>query len=378
MGVYSFMIHMKGLISILVILLFSSQNIAQNISMVEAELELAHLLSELRNAINDEDKTEKNEIFKAKLETVLHNEQALLYPFSRLTTVGFIDSPDKQMRIINWNVEQDDFSHKYNCFVLHIDKRSKKHYVSELIDNSTVAQIQPSGILTSGEWYGALYYKIIPVKKGRRIIYTVLGWDYYSSLSQVKLIDAIYFTGKNVKIGNPIFKSGKQSKNRIFFEHSKKTTMSLKYETQRERIIFDHLSPESPTMKKFKSFYVPDMTYDAFVLNGNKWVLFEDVIATNKDKTGNKQILYVKNEKTGKVERKEVKMKWENPEDMDAPGGAIEHVAITPETAQESNEKSDELKDNKLKADKRDKRDPSLPTFYYEVKKNKKRIKGHN
>ena len=58
------MIHMKGLISILFFLLFSSQNIAQNISMVEAEIELANLLSELRNAINDEDKNEKNEIVR--------------------------------------------------------------------------------------------------------------------------------------------------------------------------------------------------------------------------------------------------------------------------------------------------------------------------
>ena len=222
--VYSFMNHMKGLISILLFLLISSQNIAQDISVVEAEKELFQLLTELRNAKNDQEKKEKNEIFKTELEKVLQNKEALLYPFSKLTTVGFIDSPDKQMRIINWNVEQDDFSHKYNCYILHIDKRNKKYHVTELIDNSFGIPVQPSGILTSDEWYGALYYKIVPIKKGRKIIYTVLGWDYYSSLSQVKLIDVIYFTGKNVKLGNPIFKSGKQSKNRIFFEHSKQTS----------------------------------------------------------------------------------------------------------------------------------------------------------
>ena len=368
---------MKGFFKILFFLLISSPLVAQDNTMAEDEKELVKLLAELRMAKNDKEKETRNEVFRAKMELVLQNKQALLYPFSKLTTVGFIDSPDNQIRIINWNVEMDDFSHKYNCFILHIDKRSKKYYVSELIDNTEGMQSQPSGILTAQEWYGALYYKIIPVKKGRRTIYTVLGWDYHSSLSQVKLIDAIYFAGKNIKLGNPIFKSEKQSMNRVFFEHSKKTSMSLKYEAERSRIIFDHLSPESPSMKKFRSFYVPDMTYDAFVLSGNKWILNEDVIAINKDNPGNKQVLYIKNEKTGKVEKKEVKMKWENPEDKDAPGGGIEHVAITPETEEERNN-SKVLKNNELKVDKKDKRDPSLPSFYYEVKKNKKRKKGNN
>ena len=73
--------------------------------------------------------------------------------------------------------------------------------------------------------------------------------------------------------------------------------MSLKYESDRERIIFDHLSPESPSMKKFRSFYVPDMSYDAYILEDGKWILNEDVIGVNKGNGEKKQTVYVLNEK---------------------------------------------------------------------------------
>ena len=361
---------MKSLSSILLLVLFSTQAFSQTVDLQAEELKLEGLLNELRAAKNNEEKKIKNNAFKAELTKVLQNEVALLYPFSKLTTVGFIDSPDKQMRIINWNIEQDDFSQEYACFVLHLDK--KKYYVNELVDISFGMPLHPSEIIPSDQWYGALYYKIIPVKKGSKMVYTVLGWDYNSSMSQTKIIDAIYFTGSNVKLGSPIFKIEKETHKRIFYEHSKKVTMSLKYEEDRERIIFDHLSPESPSMAKFKSYYVPDMTYDAFVLEGNKWVLHEDVIGVNSEKETNKSVVYVKNPKTGKVERKEIKTKWINPEDPDAPAGGIEHVAVTPDTEKDIKEVKEE---NEPKVNRKDKRDPSNVSFYDDVKKNKRKAR---
>jgi len=337
---------------------------AKDLSSLEDELVI--LLEVLRNAVDDKAKVEANKVFKDKLEKTILSKEALTYPFSKLSSVGVIDSPDKQMRIINWNVEKDDFSHTYNCFILHYDK--KKYNTTELIDNSFGMPSHPTDILSSTEWYGALYYKIIPVKKGNKTLYTVLGWDHNSSMSQVKLIDVIYFTGKNVKLGSPIFKEGKVTSRRVFFEHSKKTSMSLKYENNRKRIIFDHLSPESPSMKKFRSFYVPDMSYDAFILEGYKWVLNEDVIGVNKA-TQEKQTVLVLNQKTGKLEKKEVKSDWENPSDANNPNVGTEHVAVTPE-------ESEELKNSskpKLKVNKKDKRDPSNPYLQETLGKKKKK-----
>ena len=345
----------------------------QQISFEEDELELMELLEKLRNAQTNSEKDAANKVFKVKLNTVLDQPGSISYPFSKLTTVGFIDSPDKEMRIVNYNIEQDDLSQKYTCFIIHYDKRKKEQFVTELKDVSFGMPTQPTEILTSDQWYGALYYKIIPISKGSKTIYTVLGWDHYGPSSQIKLIDAIYFTGKTVKLGSPIFKIGKETLKRVYFEHSKKTSMALNYEENRKRIIFDHLSPESPNLKNYRSYYVPDMSYDAFELDANKWVLREDVIGTNSGEDPKKQIVYVKDPKTGKVVQKEVKVKWINPEDSNAPGGGYEHVAITPESAKE-NEKENNTS-NQPTVDKNDKRDPSQISFYDDVVKKKKKKK---
>ena len=364
---------MKKLFSIFLLIFIVSPVFGQDIDLAAEEVKLERLLLDLRSAENNQDKKEKNLLLKNEMSRVLQSKEALLYPFSKLTSIGFIDSPDKQMRIVNWNVEQDDFSQTYTAFVIHIDKRRKEQYVTELEDKSFGMPMQPTEIITADNWYGALYYKIIPIKKGSKTIYTLLGWDYNTTLSQMKIIDAIYFTGKTVKLGSPIFKSGKTTEKRVFFEHSKKVTMSLKYEEDRERIIFDHLSPESPSMKKFRSFYVPDMSYDAFKLENGKWILHEDVIGVNKGADPKKQYMYVQDEKTGKVQRKEVKVQWENPEDADAPVNGSSHVAVTPET--EGNEPEQKEDVNLPKVDKRDKRDPSDLSIYGNKKKKKKKSK---
>jgi len=366
---------MKDL-SIIIFILLASLTFGQQTSFIEEEENLLVLLSDLRAAATNKEKDASNKVFKTELSKVLNQPGSLDYPFSKLTTVGFIDSPDKQMRIVNYNIEQDDLSQKYTCFVVYYDKRKKEQFVTELKDNSFGMPTQPTEIISSDEWYGALYYKIIPISKGSKTIYTVLGWDYYGPSSQIKIIDAIYVNGSSVKLGSPIFKQGRETLKRVYFEHSKKSSMALNYEEGRKRIIFDHLSPESPNLKNYKSYYVPDMSYDAFVLENGKWILQEDVIGTNSGEDPKKQVVYIKDEKTGKVVAKEIKVKWENPEDANAPGGGYEHVAITPESAKASDE--EKIDTNGPEVNKRDKRDPSQVSFYDDVVKKKKRKKNKN
>lgn len=364
---------MKNL-TLIISLLFTALTFGQQSSFVQEEDNLSVLLNDLRSAKDNSEKDASNNKFKLELEKVLNLPGSIDYPFSKLTTVGFIDSPDKQMRIVNYNIEQDDLSQKYTCFIVYYDKRKKEQFVTELKDNSFGMPTKPTEIISSDEWYGALYYKIIPVSKGSKTIYTVLGWDYYSPSSQIKIIDAIYINGSSVKLGSPIFKQGRETLKRVYFEHSKKSSMALNYEENRKRIIFDHLSPESPNLKNYRSYYVPDMSYDAFVFDNGKWILHEDVIGTNNGEDPKKQFVYVKDEKTGKVVRKEVKVKWENPEDSNAPGGGYEHVAITPESATENEENG--AQDNGPKIDKSDKRDPSQVSFYDDVVKKKRKKKN--
>jgi hypothetical protein len=299
----------------------------------ERELQLKTYLDQLRTAKNDEQKEVFNALFKEYLHETIQQNGAFDYAFSKLKTLGTIKSPDNSFRLFNWNVELDDHSNKYYCYILRFDAKKKDWKTIELLDNSMMLPSQPDDILTENNWYGALYYKIIPIEKSKKTIYTVLGWDGNSMVSNVKLIDVLSFNGDHVKIGSPIFKMNGEVHKRLFFEHSKRAFMSLNYDQVRNRIIFDHLSPETPGLEGFREYYVPDLSYDELKYYNNKWHHKEDVVGVNNpNQQKTHRVAYSKTKKDGSVVivQKEEKSKWIDPSDVNSPNGGNNHVAHLP------------------------------------------------
>ncbi|TNE52892.1 MAG: hypothetical protein EP338_13990 [Bacteroidetes bacterium] len=349
---------MKRLVSILAVLFVSTGIWAQGDSVLyQREQVLNKQLKALRAAKNDQDRTLLNKQFKKNLHETIQLEGAFDHPFSSLSTLGTIKSPDGAFRLFNWNVEQDDQSNKYYCFVLRYDKRKKKWLTVELIDNSAVQQPRPKEILYEDNWYGALYYKIIPVKKSGKVVYTVLGLDAGNRASHVKLIDIMSFSGNRVKLGSSMFKMNDGTHKRLFFEHSKKAYMSLRYDAGRKRIIYDHLSPEAPSLVGFYEYYVPDMTYDQLDFVNNKWQLKEDVIGVNEKDARSVSIRYMdpKHKSSGDVKTRTVKNTWVDPTDKSAPGGANVHVARLPGDEMVSDKQKQFDKEEKRRGRKRTK-----------------------
>ena len=95
-----------------------------------------------------------------------------------------------------------------------------------------------------------------------------------------------------VKFGFPIFKDeDDKTKRRIIFEYSKESSMTIRLHEGKKnkkkkrrrksksiRLVFDHLTPANPAVD-LAATYVADGTYDAFELQGNKWVYVIDVDA---------------------------------------------------------------------------------------------------
>ncbi len=363
---------MKTILAILVVFLVSNLIAQEDSLLVERENQLVILLNDLRSSSKNSEKEAKNKVFKEYLLSTIKMKNAMNYPFSKLTTIGTISSDDKKIRLFNWNIEQDDQTQKYFCFILRFDEKKKDYLISELIDNSFMIPARPDGILEAKDWYGALYYKIIPISKGNKQIYTVLGLDANTTMSNIKLIDVLSFTGNNPKLGAPIFKTKTETLKRVFFEHSEKAYMSLKYEANYNRIIYDHLSPETPSMTGFYSYYVPDFSYDAFFLVKDKWVLEEDVVGVN-GKSTEKLNVYVQNDK-GELEKKEIKDKWINPSDPTAAVGSSNHVAITPDLPTNADTKHQSLRKRLFKRKEKSYKPDSYSTYpYSEIQRTGKR-----
>jgi hypothetical protein len=371
---------MRAIFIILTIFGLSKSFAQADSVLLKREQQLSLYLNDLRAAENDADKSLKNKIFKDYLYETIQSDNAFNYPFASLKSIGTIKSEDNLIRMFNWNVEQDDKSQKYYCYILRVDTKAKNEIkISELIDNSFALTPRPSEILDGKNWYGALYYKIIPLAKGNKQVYTLLGYDANTISSNIKLIDVLSFTGNTPKLGSPIFKVGKETFNRMFYEHSEKAYMSLKFEAEYNRIIFDHLSPETPSMEGFYCYYVPDFSYDAFKYIKDKWVLQPDVVGINK-RSDEKIVVHVQNPKTGKVEEVEYKGKWINPSDPNAIAGGNSHTASLPgddenvKSGNSTNTKTSSTNSRTIKDRKVKKRDSLYSSYIYsDVKKKRKK-----
>ena len=356
-------------------LIFFNSFISQT-ELEEKEIALNQYLLNLRAAKTDIEIEKQNRIFKKELESFLKNEGAFNYEFKHLKTIAILDSPDKLVRIVNWNLEFSDLSYSYGAFVMRWDENKETVKLIELIDNLDPYSPKPEGVLDSKNWYGCLYYKIAPYERNNKTEYLLLGWDGGTTGSNFKFIDVLVFNGGNLKLGSPVFKGKNSVSKRVIFEFSDKSVMALKFEEKRKRIVFDHLSPESQSLAGVSSYYVPDMSYDSYNYVDEMWILNEDVIAVNSEDKNDKKEYFAVNEKTGKLEKHKLNDSWIDPSDENN-SSQTQHVARTPESeaVKQALENEQLLMPKVKKQKRRDRRNPSglsVTTGKYKSKKKKR------
>ncbi|MCO5268461.1 MAG: hypothetical protein M9897_06170 [Brumimicrobium sp.] len=298
--------------------------------LAQQEEVLSSLLTDLRNTKDDTKIDEANEIFRAEFAKTIAIDSAFYYPFTSLTSIGKIYSQDKLVRIFSWNIQyQADLTNNYCAFILKKDNKRGTITITELQKGGDPLKMLMYETVGPNNWYGALYYDIVDVKKGNKTYYTLLGYDANNAKSAIKFLDVLYFTGKIPSLGFPLFKNENTSAKRVLFEYSARATMSMRYDKSRNKIIMDHLTPEVPKFKEFREFYVPDLSYDAYKWNGSQWELEEDVVAINDEKSKNLN-LKAYDAENDTVINIPVKDKWEDPSDVNTPAGSNQHKVALP------------------------------------------------
>ena len=269
---------------ILTLIIFSSTLLfSQNIKSLKAhEDTLINLINKTRSETDFNKAFILNNDFEAHLRKVLRYDEAFNFPFDSLSKlISTVKSPDNLFRIFNWNIEKPKQEQFYCCFIMKYDTKKEEFITLKLIDKSASA-FDPEYLSYSiNNWYGALYYSIIPIKKTGSTVYTLLGWDGNNQFSNKKIIESMEFQKKDdIKFGLPIFKYDEtKTKRRVIFQYNKNSYMSLKYakDKKKELIIFDHLSPKAPQLEGMKDWYVTDLSFDAFKLENGKWNYIKNV-----------------------------------------------------------------------------------------------------
>jgi hypothetical protein len=275
-----------------------------NLSILEDSL--SSIQRNIQKSDNDSIRQSLNSLFRKTLKAAIEIPGSFAYPFDSLKKLAKITSGDKKFRIYNWNLPVTDGSNRYFCFLqIPEDTRKNNFRIIELRDRSDSIPDPEHSTLSSSNWYGALYYKIIPKDSQTGMIYTLLGWEGKNQSEMQKIIEILTFDDKNFPhFGKTIFNKYKDGENkRVIFRYSPLATMVLRYEEQAiskgkkwnasrktfqeshskaSMIVCDRLITVEVTESKVPVPVPAGDVYDGFLFQNDRWNFIQGVDARNK------------------------------------------------------------------------------------------------
>jgi hypothetical protein len=231
------------------------------------------LIKDIQKGKTDTIRLSANEKFYSGFEILLRNKKSFSMNFDSLKNVSIVSPEDSAFRLYTWIVPAvNGNSFQYFGFLqLHTDTGNT---LITLKDSTKTIYKPESEKLNPEKWFGAVYYKVITVRRKKQKYYTLLGWKGKNRQVTQKLIEIIHITKNQVRFGFPLFKTGSVYKSRMVFSFNANTSMSLNYNDDYNGIVFDQLSNNK---NSFQAEPGPDGTYNAFKWKKNKWQLYKDV-----------------------------------------------------------------------------------------------------
>lgn len=249
-------------------------------SFSSLEMQLNAYFQRLKTPDEDERRLKLNDSICLTLSELLQKESSFSYSFSRTEGLGKRSAKDGKVAVYTWSFQLNSGENFYCGFV---QKRSgRKIEIFPLKEKSSGAFV-PSDEqkIALDEWYGALYYEIVPFKTKRNgTAYALLGWAQNTPRQSMKVIDVLWFEEKKAWLGLEVFEVvEKEFLSRVVLRYSGRVSSTLIYEEKNGRIVFDHLSPVNSVLAGDFQHYVPDNTYDAYKKRAisRTWRLLQNV-----------------------------------------------------------------------------------------------------
>ncbi len=237
---------------------------------------LAPLLMQLQQVVADSIKHATNQQLIEQLTTYLSQQNALRARIDSLPYIGAVCDKDSTLRIVSWNYGLQNGSYATNA--IFIKKVGKNKNLLHVFSTQQAQLPQPKKVYQAKNWYGALYYRIVKQKNR----YLLLGYSTYQPDTRVKLIDVLNYRSNKPVLGESAFDCQGKKQHRMVFEYSSRVQMQLQYDESRKAFIFDHLSPEEPSMQGIRAYYGPDFSYDGLFYRKKYWTLQEDLDIKNE------------------------------------------------------------------------------------------------
>ncbi len=270
----------KFVLSLFLLILFVNFSYATDNQ--EAKRQMRVYLQDLFKSTSDAEKDSVNRLFLNYMKETLSNQETFAQTFDSLPHIGVLMAPDGKFRIFNWNIQYSNGTYKYFGFIQNYNEKGA-YVLTQLTDRSDEISDPETAQLAPENWFGALYYEIIPFKDDENDYYALLGWDGNNDFSKKKIIEIMYFNKSGIsKFGKAVFKMENKRCKRVIFEYSYLANMMLTYNRNLKMIVFDHLAPPKPSLTGNFKFYGPDFTHDGLKFSKGKWVLVPNLDVRNQ------------------------------------------------------------------------------------------------
>jgi hypothetical protein len=218
--------------------------------------------------------------FVRQLKTALSVPASYSYPFDSLKTrINIIAPEDGAFRIFNWSIAPTQTTARYYGA---IQMPSEQLKLYGLVDNSAqITKGAMDSVFEGGRWFGALYYRIMPVEVDGQKAYTVFGMNAANPLSTRKVMDLLWFSKNGPVFGGKVFgvrsPDSKNQATRFILEYKKGIVAALNYNAELNAVYFDHLESDANDPGR-KYTYVPTGQYDGFRWQNGEWQFVKDLI----------------------------------------------------------------------------------------------------
>ena len=182
-----------------------------------------------KKIINDENDLERknaNYLFIKTLVSALKEPNSFLFPFDSVKSISIINSPDNRFRILSWHVINQDGSYRFYGTIQMNTGGPLRMFPLE--DYSPLLQNPEDSVTDNHKWYGAQYYKIIPVY-AQKPYYVLIGWKGNTVKSTKKVIDVLSFANDKPSLGMSVFDGNGKNRKRVIFEYTRQASMLLRY-----------------------------------------------------------------------------------------------------------------------------------------------------
>lgn len=254
---------------------------ADNRQLEALQDSLAKLGYTIYNEPSEPERLEANFTFVKTLVAALKVPYSYAFPFDSLTMVSLLKSPDDSFRIFSWHIQLNDGSYLYyGTIQLNTPDGSLKMY--PLLDKTYEIAAPEQTITTPDNWYGAQYYRVIPLNNA----FVLLGWKGHTPYVTQKVIEVLQLTDDGIMLGKPIFDGAESGTHmRAIYQYNRNVSMYLDYDAVENRIVLDHLAPADERQQGQYEQYGPDLTYDAWQLENGRLVLVPDIPLMNPPDT---------------------------------------------------------------------------------------------